>query len=85
MINRAKLKTHAALFDRAAQRLGIDLQSSALSGDIRVDEIGDAVLQCSHCPNPLDCRHWLDRNECTASAPPVYCPNAALMIRLRDT
>ena len=74
-----KFKKHAALFDRTATRLGIDLEELAMTGALSIDEISEAVLRCTECSNPSDCRHWLDRDEGIAKAPPVYCRNQELM------
>jgi hypothetical protein len=78
-----KYKKHADLFDRTATRLGLDLEELAMAGALSIDEISDAVLRCTECSNPSDCRHWLDRNEGIAEAPPIYCRNQELMDALK--
>lgn len=82
MTDPATLKAHAALFDQTAERLGVDLETAALAGNLSIDEISEAVLRCTACSNPTDCRHWLMRDEVVATAPPVYCCNTALLSRL---
>ncbi len=47
--SRGDLKTHAALFDRMAETVGLDLQEEAISGRLRFDEISEAVLRCTRC------------------------------------
>lgn len=82
MTDQSTLRHHAALMDRVADRLGIDLEAAVLSGEMPFDEVSEAVLRCAGCANPGDCAHWLDRNEARAEAPPVYCRNRALLARL---
>jgi hypothetical protein len=76
------LKHHAALVDRMAGTLGLDLEEIALRGALSVEEIGDAVLACTGCTRPGDCAHWLDAHDEGASHPPGYCRNAELFARL---
>jgi hypothetical protein len=76
------LKRHAALVDRMAGTLGLDLEESALRGELRVDEIGDAVLACTGCESPGACEHWLDAHGDGSDQPPDYCRNAGLFARL---
>ncbi|MFP4405668.1 DUF6455 family protein [Rhodosalinus sp.] len=76
------LKHHAALVDRMAGRLGLDLEEVALRGKLSVDEIGDAVLTCTGCSRPGDCARWLDAQDEAAAHPPGYCRNAELFARL---
>lgn len=84
MINQSRLRKHADLLDRAALRLGVDLQDKVLDGEICLAEISDAVLRCMRCANPEDCAHWLARSEIIASAAPVYCRNREMMTGLRQ-
>ena len=76
------LKRHAALVDRMAGALGLDLEEIALRGDLSVDEIGDAVLACTGCSQPGACEHWLEAHEAGAAQQPGYCRNAELFARL---
>lgn len=82
MTDRATLRHHAALMDRVAERLGIDLEAAVLSGEMAFDEVSAAVLRCVDCANPGDCAHWLGREAAGAEIPPTYCRNSALMRRL---
>jgi len=79
------LKRHAALLDEMAQTLGIDLEEAAIRGDLRIDDISEAVLRCTGCPDPRHCRHWLQDHTEGATATPDYCSNAALFQQLRQT
>ena len=82
MTDQSTLRYHAALLDRAAERLGVDLEEAVLSGQMAFEELSQSVLRCVSCVNPEDCAHWLDRGEAHASAVPVYCRNRALLTRL---
>lgn len=82
MTDQSKIRHHAALMDRVAARLGIDLEAAVFDGKMAFGEVSEAVLRCADCPNPEDCAHWLDREEERAEAAPVYCQNRALFERL---
>lgn len=84
MLEKKTLKHHAALLDRMANALGVDLQDAALSGRVSIDEISDAVLDCTSCPDPTACQAWLDSRPETAGATPGYCRNAELLNALRE-
>lgn len=81
MADRDTLRKHADLFDRMATTLGHDLEESALKGQLRIDEISDAVLACTGCSNPAHCSEWLGTRD-TALQAPQYCRNRALLGRL---
>ncbi|MCV6585087.1 MAG: DUF6455 family protein [Marinibacterium sp.] len=82
MQNQDVMKRHAALVDRMANTLGIDLEESAMRGDLDIEEIGDAVLRCTGCTNPDHCGQWLNENP-TADNAVGYCRNTALFERLK--
>lgn len=75
------LKRHAALVDRMATALGIDLEEEAMRGRLEFDEIADAVLRCTGCASPDHCQTVLAKGD-SRSAPPGYCRNRDLMSRL---
>lgn len=79
----AKIRHHAALFDRVASRAGVDLQVEAISGALPYDSIADAVMRCMECPLPEVCQVWLDERSGEA-APPDFCANGGLISRLRE-
>ncbi|MFA3918948.1 DUF6455 family protein [Ruegeria hyattellae] len=76
------LKRHASLVDRMARAVGVDLEESAMCGDLKFDEIADAVLTCTGCSNPEHCESWLSVND-SAGAAPGYCRNTELLKRLK--
>ncbi len=82
MSDREMLRRHADLVDRMATTLGVDLQEVAIEGALQFDEISDAVLRCTECPNPGHCNAFLAQNP-TASNTPEYCRNHALLNRLK--
>ncbi|SHM09478.1 hypothetical protein SAMN05443432_104386 [Roseovarius litoreus] len=77
------LKRHAALVDRMANTVGIDLEEKLMAGMLDVDTIGDAVLNCTGCSSPGDCERWLDAHSHGADAPPSICRNTELFERLQ--
>ncbi|WP_299982072.1 DUF6455 family protein [uncultured Ruegeria sp.] len=81
MSDRAKLRHHAGLVDNMAATLGVDLQEAAIDGALRFDEISDAVLRCTECPNPGHCEALLSQNVDIGRAP-EYCRNQELLNRL---
>ncbi|MEM9580347.1 MAG: DUF6455 family protein [Pseudomonadota bacterium] len=84
MISTKTLHKHAGLVDRMASANGIDLEESALRGDVTPGEISDAVVSCTNCTNPEDCGKWLDTQAQDANTPPGYCRNTALFDRLKE-
>ncbi|WP_281994965.1 DUF6455 family protein [Ruegeria faecimaris] len=81
MPDRETLRHHAGLFDRMAGKLGVDLQESAIAGHISVDQITDAVLRCTDCPNPGHCQSFLNQPVLAAQTP-EYCRNQDLLSKL---
>ncbi|UAB87742.1 hypothetical protein I5192_10870 [Ruegeria sp. SCSIO 43209] len=82
MSDRETLRRHADLVDRMATTLGVDLQEVAIEGALQFDEISDAVLRCTECPNPGHCKAFLAKN-LTAPDTPEYCRNHELLNRLK--
>lgn len=81
MSSRKDLRRHADLLDRMATNAGVNLQDAAISGTVSVDEITDAVLRCSDCPNPEHCESLLQRSEAVGSIP-EYCRNRDMLKKL---
>jgi hypothetical protein len=83
MTENTTLKTHADLVDRMAGTLGVDLEQAMMEGRMNVDQLGDAVLSCTGCSNPEDCRHWLEGHKGQiAEEAPGYCRNRDMLKRL---
>ena len=83
MQNRPDLKRHAALVDQMAETLGVDLQESALRGDVDIDEISEAVLKCTACASPEACQGWQEDHKDGAAQTPDYCRNSEMFQRLQ--
>ena len=81
MQNRETLKRHAALVDRMATGLGIDLEEAALGGRLRFDEIADAVLRCTGCSADGRCAEGPGASV-GAVVVPAYCENREMFARL---
>ncbi|WP_135501203.1 DUF6455 family protein [Roseovarius aestuariivivens] len=78
------IKRHAALVDRMAETLGIDLEEATLQGFVLPDTLTDAVLRCTGCSNPDGCTQWLQSHSAGAEATPSMCRNGDLFAMLRD-
>lgn len=83
MHDRTTLKRHAALVDRMASALGLDLEEAALRGKLTPPDISDAVLSCTGCSNPGHCETWLAEHGDGAPSPPGYCRNIGMFDRLK--
>ncbi|WP_306153832.1 DUF6455 family protein [Roseovarius sp. MMSF_3281] len=83
MTSTSTLKKHAALVDRMASALGVDLERKAMEGQIDFDQISDAVMACTGCSNPEDCTRWLDTQTGPVDTPPDICRNASVFARLK--
>ena len=79
------LRRHAALMDRMATTLGVDLEEAVLDSRLPFDTIADAVLRCRDCSRPEACETWLEtapEAEGQAGVAPGYCRNKSLLDRL---
>lgn len=84
MFDIKQAKRHAALFDEAAQKIGVDLQEAAIAGDLPFDCIADGVHRCMGCSGPSACRDWLDNAQDDNATLPRFCRNKWLLKRLQD-
>ena len=84
MTSQITLRRHAALVDRMANALGLDLEEIMMAGQLQIDTLGDAVLNCTGCSNAEGCEHWLQMQTATAPATPGMCRNADLFSLLKS-
>ena len=85
------LNRHAALMNRMAQVLGVDLTEAMAAGQLGGEDWREAVVRCASCDDPTACLHWLSEQgapedhpgEASAEAAPEYCNNREMMARLR--
>ncbi len=84
MTPKETLKRHANLLDRMADQVGVDLQEAAISGAVSLDQLSDAVLRCSECPDPVCCARGLAGEE-FGGKPPEFCRNREMLGRLSRT
>lgn len=92
MFGSRTLNRHAALMNRMAETLGIDLEEALRRGKISSTEWRDALVDCVGCDDPASCASWL--NEHAASEDrltalpeeeaPHYCNNRLMLDRLRN-
>ena len=80
----ATLKKHAALFDQMAGAVGVDLEQEAISGDLRFDEIAEAVLRCTRCGGVSACQKWLAEGRVDGKTAPDFCRNRDLLSFLNE-
>ncbi|MBJ6371332.1 DUF6455 family protein [Sedimentitalea arenosa] len=75
-----RIKQHAALLDRMAEAVGVDLEGAVMSGRLPMDDLADSVLHCTDCARPQLCETWLENK---VGRPPDFCLNHAVLIGLR--
>ncbi|TNJ48526.1 DUF6455 family protein [Phaeobacter sp. B1627] len=78
------LKTHASLFDRMGQAMGLDLEEEAVKGTLRFEEIAEAVLRCTRCSCSRICDRYMAGLEAEITRTPDYCRNADLLAYLKE-
>ncbi|HKL46880.1 MAG TPA: DUF6455 family protein [Roseovarius sp.] len=79
----ATFRRHAALVDRMASTIGIDLEEKVMEGQLDFNGVSDAVLNCSGCCCTGACEIWLDAFVGGADAPPPICRNREMFGRLK--
>lgn len=92
MHGRKILNRHAALMNRMAQVLGVNLTEMMIRSQLSGEEWREAVVRCVGCTEPETCLHWLaihpDTGPATGAAPsevaPEYCANREMMEELRN-
>jgi hypothetical protein len=72
---------HAALMNRMAKTLGLDLDEAELRGALPPEQREDMLLACTGCADPTGCAHWLGQTQ-SADAAPGYCRNGDVLGRL---
>lgn len=85
------LNRHAALMNRMAQVLGVDLTHMMAAGRMSGEEWREAVVRCACCDDPAACQHWLAQcpapelctDQTRPDAAPQYCNNREMMAQLR--
>lgn len=75
------LRRHAALVDRMAGALGVDLEEAVMRGQLAPDALPDMVLRCTGCAKPDECEMLLANAAAApaqeaAQTPPYFCRNA---------
>ena len=77
------LRRHAALVDRMATALGLDLEEELLRGRLAPDALPDMVLRCTGCGDAAGCTATLSAHEADEAATampetPYFCRNAGI-------
>ena len=90
MFGARTLNRHAALMNRMAETLGVDLTEAMAKGRLSSEGWREAVVRCAGCDDPSACLHWLSEQpapEDQAGAvdeAPHYCNTELMMARLRE-
>lgn len=78
------LNRHAALMNRMANTMGVDLTQAIATGALSGEGWRDAVERCARCAEPDHCMMFLAEHDSRSlEAAPDYCANAAQMEKLR--
>ena len=85
MVENRTLRKHAALVDRMASTLGLDLEEEAMAGRLDHESLPDMVLRCSGCTQPDSCAAWLETDHDAADDAPCFCRNAKALALLRKS
>lgn len=86
MFGAKTINRHAALMNRMAETLGVDLTEAIADGRLPAEAWREAVVRCTGCSDPEGCQHWLAEHaedEPAPAAAPGYCRNRDLMQSLR--
>jgi hypothetical protein len=87
MSNARNLNRHAAMMNRMAQVMRVDLTAEMAQGRLSGEDWKDAVVRCTSCSQPEECTLWLSEHdpddELSAEDPPQYCENRLMLKRLR--
>ncbi|KEO55480.1 DUF6455 family protein [Thioclava indica] len=81
------LNHHAAMMNRMAQVMRIDLTAEMAQGRMSGEDWKDALVRCTGCTQPEACTLWLSEHdpedEVSVNEPPKYCENRLMIKRLR--
>jgi len=77
-------KRHAALVDRMATTLGLDLEEQVYAGQLAPESLCDVVLRCTGCADPDGCEAWMAAQGGGAAAAPIMCRNGEVFAALTE-
>lgn len=86
MFGAKTINRYAALMNRMAETLGVDLSEAIAEGRLPAEGWREAVVRCTGCSDPEGCQHWLAEHAADEAAPdaaPGFCRNRDLMDSLR--
>lgn len=75
MIWTSRYARHAALVNRMAETLGLDLAEEAQRGNLPPQDLRGTVISCVGCADPSGCADWLDDHAAGAARAPDFCRN----------
>jgi hypothetical protein len=83
MSGQSKYDEHAALMQRMAETLGLDLTEEMMSGRWTPEDMQAGVSRCLGCTDPSTCKGWLSAHGEGADEAPGYCRNKDLLEAMR--
>ncbi|ARE42186.1 hypothetical protein RGUI_4045 [Rhodovulum sp. P5] len=83
MSGKTKYDEHAALVEKMAEVLGVDLTEEMMAGRWTPEDMQATVSRCLGCTEPSHCQGWLKDNAEGARETPGYCRNKDLLEALR--
>ncbi|WP_417808606.1 DUF6455 family protein [Thioclava sp.] len=87
MSNARSLNRHAAMMNRMAQVMRVDLTAEMAQGRMSGEDWKDALVRCTGCTQPKACTLWLSEHDPeykpSVAAPPPYCENRLMIKQLR--
>jgi len=78
------VRRHVDLLEDVAGIFGMDLQEAAIRGALQMDEIAEAVLRCTGCPDPEACKILVQKSRGEVPKLPSFCRNTALFHRASE-
>ena len=78
----AKFDRHAALVDKMADTVGVDLSEAVQRGNLAPEALLSTVYNCYGCAQGDACARWLAENSNGAPETPDYCRNGDLFATL---
>ncbi len=82
MLGARRVAKHAQLVNAMADKSGVDLPRALASGLVTGEGLRTAVVSCMGCTQTDECAQHLSQAE-EAAAPPDFCRNRDVFLRLR--
>ncbi|GAA0298434.1 DUF6455 family protein [Rhodovulum strictum] len=83
MSGQTKYGEHAALVEKMAEALGLDLTEEMMAGNWTPEDMQSTVSRCLGCTDPAHCKGWLGEHAEGTEETPDYCRNKDLLEAMR--